>query len=398
MSFEAMGLREDLMHGIQRLRYIEPSPIQAEAIPVVLSGRDLIASAQTGTGKTAAFALPILQMLERPGPLRCLVLEPTRELAAQVAEAFEDFTAFSPLRTTLIHGGVKYGRQKEQIQAGTDVLVATPGRLLDFMEMGVVKLHHIRHLVLDEADRMLDMGFLPDVRRIIEKCPPRRQTLLFSATMPPPLEGLISWALRDPHKISIGRTRSPAETVTHVLYPVASDQKFDLLLALLDHLHYESVIVFTRTKADADTIFNALEKSHHKVGVIHGDRTQADRTHTLEQFKNGAFEVLIATNIAARGLDIAGVSHVINYDVPEDPDDYIHRIGRTGRAQKTGDALTLLTAFDLPQLRAIEYLLGMSIPRQKLPHFPYKYTALLDEPESVTPAVTTRPRRSLRQG
>lgn len=393
-----MGLREDLLHAIQRLRYVDPSPIQAEAIPVVLSGRDLIASAQTGTGKTAAFALPILQQLDRPGKLRCLVLEPTRELAAQVAENFEDYTAFSHLRTTLIHGGVKYGRQQEQIEAGTDVLVATPGRLLDFMEMGVIRLGDIRHLVLDEADRMLDMGFLPDVRRIIEKCPPQRQTLLFSATMPPPLEGLISWALRDPHKISIGRTSSPAETVTHVLYPVASDQKFDLLLAVLDHLHYESVIVFTRTKADADAIYGALEQAQHKVGVIHGDRTQADRTHALEQFKSGGFEVLVATNIAARGLDIAGVSHVINYDVPEDPDDYVHRIGRTGRAQKTGDALTILTAFDLPQLRAIEYQLGITIPRQKLDHFPYKYTALLDEGAAEAAAPAAKPRRSLRQG
>jgi ATP-dependent RNA helicase RhlE len=397
MSFDTMGLREDLLHAIQRLRYVDSSPIQAEAIPVVLSGRDLIASAQTGTGKTAAFALPILQQLERPGKLRCLVLEPTRELAAQVADNFEDYTAFSPLRTTLIHGGVKYGRQQEQIAAGTDVLVATPGRLLDFMEMGVVRLNDIRHLVLDEADRMLDMGFLPDVRRIIEKCPVDRQTMLFSATMPPPLEGLISWALRDPHKISIGRTRSPAETVTHVLYPVASDQKFDLLLAILDHLHYESVIVFTRTKADADAIYGALEQANHKVGVIHGDRNQSDRTHALEQFKNGGFEVLVATNIAARGLDIAGVSHVINYDVPEDPDDYVHRIGRTGRAQKTGDALTILTAFDLQQLRAIEYQLGITIPRLKLDHFPYKYTALLDE-SAAEAAPAPKPRRSLRQG
>jgi len=396
MSFEDFGLREELMHGVQRLHYVEPSPIQEQAIPVVLAGKDLIASAQTGTGKTAAFALPILQNLEKHGKLRCLILEPTRELAAQVAEAFEDFGAFSHFTTCLIHGGVKYGKQDETLAAGADIVIATPGRLLDHLERKTLDLRNIRHLVLDEADRMLDMGFLPDVRRIIEACPEDRQTMMFSATMPPPLEGLVSWALKSPQKISIGRSRSPAETVTHVLYPVASDQKFDLLLAILEELHYESVIVFTRTKADADSIYGALEQAQHKVGVIHADRSQSERTHALEQFKSGGFEVLVATNIASRGLDIEGVSHVINYDVPDQPDEYVHRIGRTGRAQRLGDAVTLTTAFEIQQIRAIEFELGITIPRKKLENFPYKFTALLEDMGEDVPKV--KPRRSLRQG
>ncbi len=262
----------------------------------------------------------------------------------------------------------------------------------------MLKLDQIRHLVLDEADRMLDMGFMPDVTRIIEACPPDRQTLLFSATLPDAIQRLISWAMKTPERIQINPSVSKAETIDHALYPVASDQKFELLLALLDHMEYNGVIVFTRTKVEADTIADALSRTEHKVTVLHSDRTQSQRTKALEMFRNRECEVLVATNIAARGIDIAGVSHVINYDVPENPEDYIHRIGRTGRAEKSGDALTLMTGFDEDQLRAVEVLLNEPIPRKKLEGFPYKYTALLND-SPVTSAVRRRsgaPRRRRR--
>lgn len=378
MSFHNLGLDEKFIHAVQRMGYIEPSPIQAQAIPVVASGRDLLASAQTGTGKTAAFALPLLSRLKYHGKTQAIILEPTRELAAQVIDALDDFTAFSNISYCLIHGGVKYEPQLAALKNKPDIIVATPGRFLDHLKQGALDLRSVECLVLDEADRMLDMGFMPDVTRIIEACPKKRQTLLFSATLPPAIQNLIAWAMNDPAKVQIDMQVSKAETVEHALYPVASDQKFELLLALLDHLHYEGVIVFTRTKMEADNITAALEETNHKVTAMHSDRSQSQRTKALEKFKNRECEVLVATNIAARGIDIAGVTHVINYDVPENPEDYIHRIGRTGRAQSTGDALTLMTGFDEDQIAAIEALLKAPIPRKKLETFNYKYTALLD--------------------
>jgi ATP-dependent RNA helicase RhlE len=379
MDFQNFGLLEAVVHGVQSMGYSEPTPIQSRAIPSVLGGRDLMGSAQTGTGKTAAFALPLLSLLKSHGRMRCLVLEPTRELAAQVEIAFKDYARFFDVEIGMIQGGVGFGAQKQMLQKGVDVLVATPGRLLDFMEEGVVDLSSIEYLVLDEVDRMLDMGFLPQVRRIVEKCPKQRQTLFFSATLPPEIEGLTKWVLKDPEIISIGERRSPAETVTHALYPVAKDQKFELLLALLEKTQYHSVIVFTATKVMADRVAARLLDLQHPVACMHADRSQSERTEALEGFKSGKYEVLVATDVAARGLDIASVSHVINFDVPSHPEDYVHRIGRTGRAQQEGDAFTLFTAEELDAVRAIERYVNMSIPRQKLEGFQYLYTALFNE-------------------
>jgi ATP-dependent RNA helicase RhlE len=379
MSFSNLGLGEDVVHAAQRLRYIEPTPIQSQAIPLIISGKDLIGSAQTGTGKTAAFVLPILHKLKTHSHTRCLILEPTRELAAQVKEACNDFTAFSNVSTCLLHGGVKYEKQNAELARRPDIVIATPGRLLDHIENGAVKLDKVEVLVFDEADRMLDMGFMPDVRRIIGHCNANRQTMLFSATIPPRLADLIGWAMKEPQTIEIGRRSNPAETVQHVLYPVAMTQKDELLMALLDRTHYESVIVFSRTKIGADIIGNALLSKGHKVEVIHSDRSQGARTKALELFRSGEVEVLVATDIAARGLDIEGVSHVINYDVPENPEDYVHRIGRTGRANRTGDALTIFTAPEQQYVTAIEYLINKTIPRVKLEDFNYTYTTLLQE-------------------
>lgn len=379
MDFQNFGLHEAVVHGVQSMGYSEPTPIQARAIPSVLGGRDLMGSAQTGTGKTAAFALPLLSLLNSRGKMRCLVLEPTRELAAQVETAFKDYARFFDVEIGMIQGGVGFGAQKQMLQKGVDVLVATPGRLLDFMEEGVVDLSSIEYLVLDEVDRMLDMGFLPQVRRVVEKCPTQRQTLFFSATLPPEIESLTKWVLKDPEIISIGERRSPAETVTHALYPVAKDQKFDLLLALLEKTQYHSVIVFTATKVMADRVAARLLDLKHPVACMHADRSQSERSEALEGFKTGKYEVLVATDVAARGLDIASVSHVINFDVPGHPEDYVHRIGRTGRAQQEGDAFTLFTAEELDAVRAIERYISMSIPRQKLEGFNYLYTALFNE-------------------
>ncbi len=387
MSFQNLGLSDSVVHGVQRMGYVDPSPIQLRAIPVVLAGRDLIASAQTGTGKTAAFGLPLLTRLAEPRRIpRCLVLEPTRELAMQVETAFRDFARFMHVDVALIHGGVGYGRQNEALSRGCDVIVATPGRLLDHMQRGAVNLTGLEFLVLDEVDRMLDMGFLPDVRRIVERCPKRRQTLLFSATIPEEIEGLAAWCLRDPVKVEVGVRRSPAETITHAIYPVAAAQKFELLTALLERTQYDSVLIFCRTKEGADRIARQLKAENHSLAVLHSNRTQQERVEALEGFKNGRYEVMVATDIAARGIDVAGVSHVVNYDVPQHPEDYVHRIGRTGRAQNVGDAFTIMTAEELPHVKEIERFIGQKITRLKLENFPYIYSAIFNE-EAVEAAL-----------
>src|SRR5579862_1116114 len=381
MPFSKLGLAPTTLDGVSAAGYVEPTPIQLRAIPLVIAGRDVIGSAQTGTGKTAAFALPILTKLGQHagGGPRALILEPTRELAAQVETAFRDYARFTDLNITVVFGGVGYGRQNDALRAGTDIIVATPGRLLDHLERGTLRLDKVQHLVLDEADRMLDMGFLPDVRRIVQKCPRERQTMLFSATIPPQIDTLIKWAMRNPQTIEIGVRRSPAETVKHVIYPVADAQKTDLLLALLEQVHYDSVIVFCRTKHGADRVAHLLKRSNHAVAVLHSNRTQREREQALRGFRDGRFEVLVATDIAARGLDIADVSHVINYDVPQHPEDYIHRIGRTGRAEATGDAFTLMVAEDSKHVASIERFIGQKVSRVRLENFEYRYTALFEE-------------------
>jgi ATP-dependent RNA helicase RhlE len=287
---------------------------------------------------------------------------------------------------------VGYGKQRDALNRGLDILVATPGRLLDLLEQRAMSLKEIKILVLDEVDRMLDMGFLPDVRRIVEKISTKRQTLLFSATLPPEIERLSAWVLRDPELVEIGVRRSPAETVTHAVYPVAAEQKFDLLMALLERTNFDSALIFCRTKYGADRIAHQLKQGKHAVAVLHSNRTQRERIEALEGFKSGKYEVMVATDIASRGLDIAGVSHVINYDVPEHPEDYVHRIGRTGRAQNVGDAFTLTSGQELPALQAIERFIGQKIPRLKLENFSYVYTALF-EPESASTS-----RRGIRGG
>ena len=398
-AFTALGLSDALAFGVQEMGYVTPTPIQAQAIPVVLKGGDVIGSAQTGTGKTAAFALPIIQRLGTHGKLRCLILEPTRELALQVEEAFQKFAKFTDLRVTIVYGGVGYGKQEDDLRRGMDILAATPGRLLDHLEKGNCSLADVDILVLDEVDRMLDMGFLPDVKRIVQKCPKDRQTLFFTATLPPELEQLAGWALRDPVKVEIGRQRSPAETVSHAFYPVVASQKFDLLQLLLDQTDFKSVLIFSRTRMGADRIAHRLESKGHTVGVMHSDRSQRERIEALDGFKSGKFEVLVATDIAARGLDIAGVSHVINYDVPENAEDYVHRIGRTGRAQNTGDAFTLVTEDDVRDARSIERYMGVTVERKKIEGFPYIYSALFDEKaQAETVAAAAKPTSRLHRG
>ena len=381
MSFQNLGLSEDVIHGVQSMGYMDPTPIQLQAFPIILAKKDLIGASQTGTGKTAAFMLPLLTLLKEHAPKgpRILILEPTRELAAQLDVAARDFSRFGNIRTTVVYGGVGYGGQEAKLKRGTDVLVATPGRLLDFMEKGTISLNNVEHLVLDEADRMLDMGFMPDVRRIIEKCPKERQTLLFSATMPPEIAKLTEWALRNPERIEIGRQNMPTATVTHALYPVASSQKFDLLLEILERTQYHSVLIFTRTKMNADRISARLESAGHAVAAMHSDRSQGERTEVLDGFRSGKYEVMVATDIASRGIDISTISHVINYDVPQHSEDYVHRIGRTGRADPEGDAFTLMTAEEGPDVAAIERFIGQEIPRKKLDNFKYVYSLALDD-------------------
>ncbi len=378
MPFSTLGLSPKVLDGVRAAGYTDPTPIQLRAIPVILEGRDLIGAAQTGTGKTAAFGLPLISRLGQHGALRALVLEPTRELAAQVETAIRDYARFTPLRTVVLFGGTGYGRQDQALRQGPDIVVATPGRLLDQIQRGRLRLNHIQILVLDEADRMLDMGFLPDVRRIIERCPRTRQTMLFSATLPPEIEQLCRWALRNPETVEIGQRRSPAETVTHALYPVDIDQKQDLLLELLKRTDYDQVLIFCRTKNGADRVARKLQQQGHAVAVLHSNRTQTERERALRGFREGRYEVMVATDIAARGIDVEQISHVINFDVPHHPEDYVHRIGRTGRAQSVGDAFTIMTGEDVQEVAAIERFIGQKIPRVKLDGFDYSYTRLLD--------------------
>ncbi|HEV2864438.1 MAG TPA: DEAD/DEAH box helicase [Pyrinomonadaceae bacterium] len=376
MSFSELGLQAAQVAACEALGYTEPTPIQRRAIPVVLTGADLIGCAETGTGKTAAFLLPAIQrMSDRPRPgVRILVLAPTRELATQIAASYRELAPKkgAPRCATLI-GGTGMARQTEALRRGAGVIIATPGRLLDHMERGAVDFRHLEVLVLDEADRMLDMGFLPQIRRVLAALPTERQTLLFSATMSPEIEQLARTTMRSPEVVEVSRRGRAAATVEQSAYPVAMESKTALLLDLLEREreseNFDRVLVFTRTRRGAERLSHILEAREHKVNRIHADRTQPQREAALRGFKDGSTRVLVATDIAARGIDVDSVSHVINYDVPEAPEDYVHRIGRTGRAGNTGRAITLVTPVEELSMRAIERLTGQSVERVVMPGF-----------------------------
>jgi ATP-dependent RNA helicase RhlE len=371
-SFAELGLAPELLRAAADAGYTIPTPIQARAIPLVLRGRDVMGLAQTGTGKTAAFTLPIIQrLLGGPRRARALVLTPTRELAVQVKEAFAGYAEHSGLFVCDVYGGVPLGPQEQALRAGADVVVATPGRLLDHMERQNVVFDDLEVLVLDEADRMLDMGFAPQLNRIVAGIPKYRQTLLFSATMPPEVEALARKYLRKPIVVQVGMRTQAASTVTHAVYPVPRDRKCALLAELLRKTELDSVLVFTRTKHGADKVVRNLEREGIAALAMHADKSQGQRTDALDQFKKGTIRVLVATDIAQRGLDIAGISHVINYDVPAQPEDYVHRIGRTGRAAATGDAFTFMAADEISMVRLIEHTLGQPIPRISVPGFDF---------------------------
>jgi ATP-dependent RNA helicase RhlE len=373
LTFDKFDLDKRLMKGIAAMGYERPTPIQDATIPLALKGRDLIGSAQTGTGKTAAFGLPILQRLleGRRGTFRALILSPTRELAVQIDQSLKSYAKHTKLQVLAIYGGVSYGPQEERLKQGVDVIVATPGRLLDHIQRGRIKFKTLETLVLDEADRMLDMGFLPDINRILSYLPSERQTMMFSATMPSEIQALAGKMLLNPEHVQVGLRSSAAVGITHAVYPVSAHLKADLLLAILRETQSPSVLVFTRTKRRADRVEKLLAKSGKKIAVIHGDRTQKQRTAALDGFKQGKYQVLVATDIAARGLDVEAITHVINFDVPGTPEDYVHRIGRTARMAALGDAFTLVSPEEEMLMREVEQHLGHALPRVALRDFKY---------------------------
>jgi ATP-dependent RNA helicase RhlE len=373
MSFNNFDLHPDLLRGVAALGFETPTPIQRDAIPPGLAGRDVLACAMTGSGKTAGFLLPIMQrLLGRPrGTTRVLILAPTRELAAQIDEHRQELGRHTRLTGAAIFGGVGYGPQEQALRRGVDILVATPGRLLDHLGQSHGRLAGLEVLVLDETDRMLDMGFLPDIRRILERLPARRQTLCFSATIPPPIVALAREILRDAVTIAVERPAAPATGITHTAYPVPSELKSRLLLALLGRPDTRSVLAFTRTKHRANRLAEFLGKHGVRVERIHGNRSQAQRTQALAGFKSGRFQVLVATDIAARGIDVTGLSHVVNFDVPAAAEDYIHRVGRTARAEAVGDAMTLVSPAEETDFRSIERAVGKPIARVTLAGFNY---------------------------
>ena len=370
--FHALGLRGPVLDAVRDAGYVEPTPIQAEAIPLILKGRDVMGLAQTGTGKTAAFTLPIIErLLGGPRRTRVLILTPTRELCVQVEESFRKYAKHAPLAVVSVFGGVPLDPQERALRRGVDVVVATPGRLIDHLERKNVVFDDLEVLVLDEADRMLDMGFAPQINRIVDQVPVYRQTLLFSATMPPEVEALARKYLRKPLVVQVGRRSSAASTVKHYVYPVPRDRKSALLADLLRREGMDSVLVFTRTKHGADRVVRHLEREGIEAAAMHADKTQVQRMRALEDFKSGRARVLVATDIAQRGLDISGISHVINYDVPQQAEDYVHRIGRTGRAAKEGDAFTFMAPDEIAMVRTIERVIGQEIPRISVPGFDF---------------------------
>jgi ATP-dependent RNA helicase RhlE len=373
MSFDSLGLSAALLRAVSEQGYTEPTPIQSQVIPVVLAGRDVMAGAQTGTGKTAGFTLPLLQRLAASAPaagqrrhIRALILTPTRELAAQVAESVRNYGKHMPFKSTVIFGGVSINPQITELRRGVDIVVATPGRLLDHAQQRTIDLSHVEIFVLDEADRMLDMGFLPDIRRVINYLPQQRQNLLFSATFPEDIRGLANRMLHSPASIEIGQRNAAAERIEQAVYFVDKGQKRDVLSWLIGSGNWRQTLVFTRTKHGANRLADQLEQDGLSAAAIHGNKSQGARTRALADFKSGGVRVLVATDIAARGLDIDQLPHVVNFDLPEVPEHYVHRIGRTGRAGNEGLAISLVAHDERPLLKQIERLLSLQLPQRRL--------------------------------
>lgn len=376
MSFASFDLHPRIAAAIRAVGYTIPTPIQAQAIPSILQGHDLIGLAQTGTGKTAAFALPMLQrLMQGPrGHVRALIVAPTRELAEQIHDAIAELGRETRLRGVTVYGGVAIQPQIRKLRAGAEIVVACPGRLLDLLGQRAINLSHVEVLVLDEADRMFDMGFLPDIRRILKQLPAERQTLLFAATMPDDIRQLANDILRRPITVQIGHL-APVETVSHALYPVPQHLKTTLLMALLRATDTDSVLVFTRTKHRAKRLAEQLARSGFSATCLQGNLSQARRQAALDGFRDGSYQILVATDIAARGIDVTRISHVINYDMPDTADAYTHRIGRTGRVARLGDAYTLITAEDSEMVRVVEHVVGTRLERRKLAGFDYSAAA-----------------------
>ena len=386
MSFTSFNLHPQVEAGVKALGYSTPTPIQRQAIPPVLQGHDVMGLAQTGTGKTAAFVLPILERLITgpSGRVRALVIAPTRELAEQIHDAVRALGHHTKRRSTTIYGGVSMNPQIQKLRTGVEIVVACPGRLLDHIRQGTINLSSVEVLVLDEADRMLDMGFVPDIREIIKHVPARRQTLLFGATMPDDIRRLANEILRTPVTVQVDPA-APADTVAHALYPVPQHLKTPLLLELLRHTDTESVLIFTRTKHRAKRLGEQLERAGYQAASLQGNLSQNQRQAALDGFRDGSYQVLVATDIAARGIDVSRISHVINYDMPDCTDSYTHRIGRTGRADKTGDAFTFITREDESMVRSIERVLGAKVERRRLEGFDYKQPAPARDTEFARP-------------
>jgi ATP-dependent RNA helicase RhlE len=394
MEFNEFDFHPNVAAGVKAAGYVTPTPIQTQAIPPVLKGHDVMGLAQTGTGKTAAFVLPVLhRLMQGPrGRVRALVIAPTRELAEQIHEAIGSLGKQTRLRSATVYGGVGMNPQIQKLRSGAEIVVACPGRLLDHLNQRTIDLSHLEVLVLDEADRMFDMGFLPDIRRIIRHVPARRQTLLFSATMPDDIRRLANEVLNAPVTVQVNHT-APANTVAHALYPVDQHLKTALLLELLRHTDTESVLIFTRTKHRAKRIGQQLEKSGYRAASLQGNLSQNRRQAALDGFRDGSYQVLVATDIAARGIDVSSISHVINYDMPDTADAYTHRIGRTGRAAKTGDAFTFITREDGDMVRSIERVLGAKVERRTLEGFDYKKPSPARDTEFARPPREPQRRR-----
>lgn len=385
-DFETFNLHPRIAAGIQSAGYSTPTPIQKQAIPPILQGKDILGLAQTGTGKTAAFVLPILQrLMQGPrGYVRALVVAPTRELAEQINDTFVQLGKQTKTRSTAVYGGVGVNPQIQRLKQGVEVVVACPGRLLDHINQKTVDLSRLEVLVLDEADRMCDMGFLPDIRKLLKHLPTQRQTLFFSATMPDDIRRLSHDILKNPVTVQIGLTK-PAVTVSHALYPVPQHLKTGLLLALLRHMDTESVLIFTRTKHRARRVAEQINRAGYKAAALQGNMSQNRRQEAMDGFRSGQYKIMVATDIAARGIDVTQISHVINYDMPDTADAYTHRIGRTGRAAKTGDAFTFVTSEDTDMIRAIERVLGEKLERRTLPEFDYSTPAPTRDMEFARP-------------